>query len=467
MEFSYKGEKNDSALVEVNDLDKLVVSESGTGYQRKYELELDGTGGEVKEVSASKGVQILDFWYDGLWNSGGLEFAMQMMLMLVLGHVLALSGPVDRILNRLTPLCDSTAKAVLYVTFFTVFVSLINWGLGLIFGAIFARKVGEFAQKNLIKINYGIVGAAGYSGLMVWHGGISGSALTKVSDPGHLASLTSNENVLAKLPDALPFTETVFSGMNVVVSIALLLMLPISMYLMGKKLKGEVPKLEKINREEELQGDLVGAEKIDFSMVFAKVIGVLLLALAFYKAYTHPGASEARFMVPNYINFTLLALVFLFHKSIHHILSATGLAIGGVSGILLQFPLYFGIMGIMKQSGMIGDVAVWFSENSNSFTYPIYTFFSSGLVNVFVPSGGGQWAVQGPIVVETAMTSGVPLSKSVMALAYGDQLTNMMQPFWALPLLGITGLKAKQILPYTLFLMLVGGLIFLVGLMVF
>jgi short-chain fatty acids transporter len=142
-------------------------------------------------------------------------------------------------------------------------------------------------------------------------------------------------------------------------------------------------------------------------------------------------------------------------------------AIGGAAGILIQFPLYFGIMGIMSHSGLVNQFSQFFVSISTEVTYPIYTFFSAGIVNVFVPSGGGQWGVQGPIIVKAAQELGVPLNKSIMALAYGDQLTNMLQPFWALPLLGITGLKAKEILPYTLFLMLIGMVIFIAGLLVF
>ena len=122
-------------------------------------------------------------------------------------------------------------------------------------------------------------------------------------------------------------------------------------------------------------------------------------------------------------------------------------------------------MGIMRESGMVVDISNFFVSVATETTLPIYTFFSAGLVNIFVPSGGGQWAVQGPIVVDSALQLGVPLPKAVLALAYGDQITNMLQPFWALPLLGITKLKAKEILPYTLLLMFLGSCIFLIGLM--
>ena len=155
------------------------------------------------------------------------------------------------------------------------------------------------------------------------------------------------------------------------------------------------------------------------------------------------------------------------HKNIYSFLKAIDKAIHGASGILIQFPIYFGIMGIMNYSGMVEMMSELFVNISNKDTFPILTFISGGIVNIFVPSGGGQWAVQGPIIVESAIKLGVSIPKCVMALAYGDQLTNMLQPFWALPLLGITGLKASEILPYTLIFMGAGALIFIFGLLFF
>jgi short-chain fatty acids transporter len=122
-------------------------------------------------------------------------------------------------------------------------------------------------------------------------------------------------------------------------------------------------------------------------------------------------------------------------------------------------------MGIMRESGMVVDISDFFVSISTTQTLPIFTFISAGLVNIFVPSGGGQWAIQGPIVIESALKLGVGLPKAIMALSYGDQITNMLQPFWALPLLGITKLKAREILPYTLLLMLLGSTVYIVGLL--
>jgi short-chain fatty acids transporter len=429
---------------------------------------------KTEDFSASvpaQPLQLLTFWEKGLWTSGLMVFALQMMLMLVLGHVLALTKPVNRLIMAMVQYCNTTANAAFLVTFLTLAVSLFNWGLGLIFGAIFARKVAEYAVQRGLNLNYALIGAAGYSGLMVWHGGISGSSLTKVAEPGHLSSLMADilpAEQLAALPSRIGFEDTVFSSMNITVSIALLVILPSIMYLIGKRGKAGIPVL----KNSMLQTDQAtetpsGAERLDHSFILAVFFGGIILLYAFYKAFILPAEISLDFINPNFINLSLLGLGIVLHGNFSRFLKGVEEAIGGAAGILIQFPLYFGIMGIMNSSGLVETFSQFFVTNSTEITYPIYTFFSAGLVNVFVPSGGGQWMVQGPIIVKAAQELGVPLNKSIMALAYGDQLTNMLQPFWALPLLGITGLKAKEILPYTLFLMLIGMVIFIAGLLAF
>ena len=165
-------------------------------------------------------ITVFSYWEDGIWNNGLLVFAYQMMLILVLGHVLVLSRPMERLIHRLTSLANNTANAAFIVAFSTMLVSFFNWGLGLIFGALLARKVAEYAQANSIPLNYPLIGAAGYTGMMVWHGGISGSAPIKVSEAGHLEDLMTgigNESLAAQLPDYLSTSETVFSNWNMLI----------------------------------------------------------------------------------------------------------------------------------------------------------------------------------------------------------------------------------------------------------
>jgi short-chain fatty acids transporter len=397
------------------------------------------------------------YWEKGLWDKDLIVFAFQMMLMLVLGHVVALSKTVNLLIEKMSTLFTNTAQAAALVTLLTLLVSFFNWGLGLIFGAILARKVGEYASKNNIKIHYPIIGAAGYSGLMVWHGGISGSAPIKIAEPGHFMQ----EKIGIISQDA-----TIFSSMNISVSLILIIVLPIIMYFLGRKSNGikinlDSSKIEIGNRK------LVGAEKLDHSKIIGSVFGIAILSFCFYKAILIPEELSLSFITPNFINLFLLGMAIFLHQNFNQFLKAVSKAINGSSGILIQFPFYFGIMGLMKYSGMVTVFSDFFVQISNSTTFPIFTFISAGIVNIFVPSGGGQWAVQGPIIIEAANQLGVPNWKAIMALAYGDQTTNMLQPFWALPLLGITGLKAKEILPYTLILMVAGSTIFIVGLLLF
>tara|TARA_B110000003_G_scaffold273245_1_gene310596 strand:- start:945 stop:2288 length:1344 start_codon:yes stop_codon:yes gene_type:complete len=401
-------------------------------------------------------IQLLSYWEKGLWHPPLLVFAIQMMLMLVLGHVLALSRPFELIIEKATVLCSNSSKAAAIITFSTLLVSFFNWGLGLIFGAIFARKVGEYARSNNISINYPLIGAAGYSGLMVWHGGISGSAPIKIAEEGHFLSDTIG---------VISQADTIFSNMNICVSLLLIIILPIVMYYLGLKSKdSKLPKKTLIVKKSFI---LKGAEKIDHSKIIAYTFGSMILYFAIYKALILPVNISLSIISPNFINLILLGLSVIMHSNVYNFLRAVDKAISGSSGILIQFPLYFGIMGIMNHSGMVQIMSDFFVTISNETTLPIFTFISAGIVNIFVPSGGGQWAIQGPIIVDACVQLGVSIPKSVMALAYGDQITNMLQPFWALPLLGITGLKAREILPYTLIIMLVGLVIFISGLLFF
>ncbi|WP_026934792.1 short-chain fatty acid transporter [Christiangramia echinicola] len=409
-------------------------------------------------------VEILQYWQEGMWEPSLLVFAVQMMLILVLGHVLVLSRPIAWLTGKLTNLVTGNSSAVILVSVSTMLVAFFNWGLGLIFGAIMARKVGEAARDRGFNINYPLIGAAGYVGLMVWHGGISGSAPLKVAENGHIASLfteSSDDPIISNLPSFISTDTTIFASWNLIIFGILLVAIPLALWIIGKRTAStsiNLPIEKKIEKSKLIEG----AEKIDNSRLLKIIFGSLLLAAFFASYYTE--LLSAR-LTPNMLNFFMLAICILLHRSFVSFLSALEEAITGAAAILIQFPLYFGIMGIMKETGLVGDIAGFFTNIATDNTLPVFTFLSAGIVNIFVPSGGGQWAIQGPIVLESAIKLGIPLNKAVMAFAYGDQITNMLQPFWALPLLAITKLKAREILPYTLIMMVVGAFIYIGGLL--
>lgn len=412
-------------------------------------------------------MDVLGFWEQGIWNNNLLVFAYQMMLILVLGHVLVLSKPMSKLILRLTKYCTNTANSAMIVSVTTMLVAFFNWGLGLIFGALLARKVAEDAQRRGFKLNYPIIGAAGYVGLMVWHGGISGSAPIKINEKGHIKSIMNNvssEETLGKIPEIINYGQTVFSWWNILIFIAVLITVSTTFYFMGKRSEATPINLTTYDMDSEDVQITDKSERLDTSSILGYIIGSIILVAFFIRYFSD--LIELK-ITPNLINFFMFGLAIILHKNVKSFTNAVGQSISDVSGILIQFPLYFGIMGIMKSTGMVALISGFFVSISSATTLPIFTFFSAGLVNIFVPSGGGQWVVQGPVVVESALQLGVPLPKAIMALAYGDQITNMLQPFWALPLLGITKLKAKEILPYTLIAMVVGSAVYLLGLLIF
>ncbi len=421
----------------------------------------ENTSGESHTIS------ILKFWEKGIWNNDLLVFGYQMMLILVLGHILVLSKPMSALTDYVTGFVHSTASAVVLVSVTTMLVAFFNWGLGLIFGAIMARKVAEASLKRGFEINYPLVGAAGYVGLMIWHGGISGSAPLKVAESGHLPALMEgivSIETAGQLPNLISTGETVLSWWNLILFLVLLIVIPLTLYYLAKK--SPTKKLSFSSKSLSSEDDEVSSStnKIENSKFAGIGFGVLLLAAFFIQYFDE---LVALIITPNMLNFFMLGLGIVLHGSFKSFGNALGESISGASGILIQFPLYFGIMGIMKDTGMVTMISQAFISISNEVTLPLFTFFSAGLVNIFVPSGGGQWALQGPIIIDAALKLGVPLPKIIMALSYGDQITNMLQPFWALPLLAITKLKAREILPYTVILMLVGSGVFLLGLLIF
>lgn len=403
-------------------------------------------------------IQVLGYWENGIWNQSLLFFAYQMMLILVLGHVLVLSKPIQKLLDFLIMPVNSNSKALIIVCLSTMLMAFLNWGLGLIFGAIIVRKIGESSVTKGFKLNYPLLGAAGYIGLMVWHGGLSGSAPLKVAESGHLASLSKVD-----VPDFLATSETILSQNNLVVCGLLFIFMPL-LFLIINRLSSSSQSFHFESEFENFNIKPIVTKKFNLenSKILSKGFGVLIF-FTFIIQYQN---NFAEFIItPNMLNFFMLGLVFILHRNFHEFLKALQQSVGDVSGILIQFPLYFGIMGIMKDSGLAIDIANFFVRISNSDTLPLFSFISAGILNIFVPSGGGQWAIQGPIIIESSYQLKVPLSKMIMSMAYGDQITNMLQPFWALPLLAITRLKAYQILPYTFWMFVIGSFIFTFGLL--
>ena len=396
----------------------------------------------------------------GLWSL--LAFAMQMCLTLVTGHALAAAPPVRRAIARLVDHVPSASAAVVVVALVAMLMGLLNWGLGLIVGAVIARDMGRSLKRRGVRAHYPLIGAAGYTGLLVWHGGLSGSAPLKITRASEIATVLPPGLHL----DPLPLSETIGSPLNLTVAALLLVGVPLALVLMRPR-DADIREIDAFAPADDLPATAPAGTGPARALERSSVLALLLAAAAF----TYLGMLVARVgfggIDLNVVNLFFLALGLVLHRSAGAYGAAVGDAARSTGGIILQFPFYAGIMGMMALTGLIAVLAQAVGDAATPTSFGPLTFLSAGTVNLFVPSGGGQFAVQGPVVIEAAHQLGVPMGKAVMAFCYGDQWTNMLQPFWALPLLGITGLKVGDLIGYTAALMLLVAPLFIVPLMLF
>ncbi|MCA9600852.1 MAG: short-chain fatty acid transporter [Myxococcales bacterium] len=409
--------------------------------------------------------EILRAWQDdaGLWSL--LAFAMQMAIMLVTGHALAEAPVVRRALARAANLPTSPRTAAALVALVAMLAALLNWGLGLIVGALFAREVGRSAHARGIRLDYPLLVAAGYTGLVCWHGGLSGSAPLKVTQTKDLVEVLGP--TLGAQLGSISLHRTVFSWTNAVVTGGLVVLIPTVCALLsprdGERVDtfpmGGLPATPEVAAPG-AAAQRSFASRVESSRAFAALV-VVPLAAATWMVWRERGLAR---LDPNAINLLFLTLGLLLHGSVDRYVAAVGTAASGTAGIVLQFPFYGGIMGVMRATGLARTLAGNLAKHVSATLLPAATVVSAGVLNMFIPSGGGQWAVQGPIALESAMALGVPPELVVLGVSYGDELTNMMQPFWALPLLAITGVRARDILGYTVVVMLAAGAWMLVAL---
>ena len=405
-------------------------------------------------------ISIVGHWGKGVWSL--LAFSMQMVLVLVTGHVLALSPPFKKLLDHLSNIPKTPFQAIALVTIVSYIATMLNWGFGLIIGAIYAKEIA----KKLKNVDYRLLIASAYSGFVLWHAGLSGS-IPLVIAGGDLSATGG------ALTEAVPVTQTLFSSYNIFIVVISFILLPVVNAFMHPKneedtfvidpnlIKEEV-EVKKISKEE--FKNMTPAEKLENGCFVNYVLALLGFVYIVYYF-----ASSGKFDLNlNIVNLIFLMLGVLLHRTPRSLINAFGEASKGASGIILQFPLYAGIMGMM--TGVNADglslahvISNFFVSISTVKTFPLFTFLSAGIVNLFVPSGGGQWVVQGPIMMPAGLEIGVDPAKIAMCIAYGDSWTNMVQPFWALPALGLAKLGARDIMGYTLITLIVVGIVVSAG----
>ena len=407
-------------------------------------------------TEASAGATI-DAWGNGFWNL--IAFTTQIAMTLITGYALAHTPAVHRLLNGIAKLASSPSKAYVIVCLTAIVGSLISWGIGLIVGAIIARETATVCRSRGIPVHFPLLVAAGYAGFVVWHQGLSSSTGLAIATEGHF---------LVDQIGIIPVSETLFTYWNFIIMISVAATLPFVMMLLRPADADCVPMPASNEAGDEEESEEVRqpgtrrtpAQILDNARILNLLIGAAGLVYLYFHFITRGGSLNL-----NIINFVfLIGGILLTRSPLHYVELVTH---GGrtLGPILLQYPFYAGIMGMMLDTGLAKVMAGWFVSISTAQTLPFWSMISGGLINLFVPSGGGQWAVQGPVMIEAARELGADLPRVAMGVAIGDQWTNMIQPFWTIPALAIVGLGVRDIMGYTVIAFLWSGLIFAAGLL--
>lgn len=404
-------------------------------------------------ICGKSATDMVNYWGKGFF--GLFPFTMQMVLIVVTGHALASAPLVQSMLGALASVPRGPKSAIFIVGFISCLVSYINWGFGLVIGALIAKEVA--IKKRGMGIHYPLMVAAVYGGNVLR--GPSSAIPLSIATPGHF---------LEKVCGIIPVSDTLFSSWNMLITVVLFFIIPGLCALLSPTKDDKYPPVEldssiievELKRQEKDRTERIKkmnkspAERLDNSVI----IMILLVAAGFWYLYNLFAGQKKFNLNLNTINFAFMMLGLLAHGSPAKYSVAVGEAVKSVGGIILQFPFYAGMMGMMRDSGLTVAIANFFVSISSAKTLPLFTFWSGGLINIFIPSGGGQWAVQGPIMMEAAKALNADGAKVAMALCWGDSWTNQIQPFWALTILAIAGLGVRDIMGYCLSIALLVGI---------
>ena len=395
-------------------------------------------------------------WYGGFWNL--LQFAMQMVIILVTGFVVAYHPKVRGGILWLVRLPSNGRQAAVLVGIGSMIVGWISWGLGLIFGAILAREMGKNAARTGMAVHYPLLAVAGYRGMsLTWGWGLSSSA-------GLLQATDGNIFMVAGIVDrVIPATEWVFHPYPLILTALSLVYGSLMLYLLSppdQNCRG-IERYVDISEGDELVEDAPAgpgsdgakatpADRIDNSKVLGGVLAVTGIVL-FLRAFVTEGLGALNL---NVFNFGFLMIGMVLYSSPAKYQREFNDAVKGSAGVILQFPFYAGIIGIMTGTGLVDSMTEALLSIATQDTFAVTAWLTGGVLNVFVPSAGGEWAIVGGPMMLAGAELGIPHGQTIAAYAVGDAHTNLLNPFWAIPLLAITGLRARDMFGYGITMMI-------------
>ncbi|MCG7333937.1 TIGR00366 family protein [Sporosarcina sp. ACRSM] len=372
-----------------------------------------------------------------------IPFTMQMAFIIITGYVVASSKPIHRLIVKLSRIPKSPKTAVAFVAFFSMTTSLISWGFSLVFSGILIKEISNRLQG----VDYRAMGAAGFLGLgSVWALGLSSSAAllmaTKASIPPELYEISGT----------ISMSQTIFTWQNLVMIVVLIsLSVWIAYVSAPNKDKAKTAEMAGIDYRSKGTSEKKKASRPGEWLEYSPILTILLVAVGLIyivKVIAETGPI-ATLNLNNY-NFMLLMLGLLLHWTPRNFLNAVSNSVPAIGGVLIQFPLYAGIFGVLMNSGLNDVLVKFFLSISTENTFPLIAGIYSAVLGLFLPSGGGKWIVEAPYLLEAAKELNVSMAWIVQVYNASEALPNMVNPFFMLPLLGVLGVKAKDLAGYSI-----------------
>jgi len=394
------------------------------------------------------------YWVKGFWEL--LELTMQLSLIVLTGYVVAVSPVVSRLLEYIAGLATSPRGAVALMGLVSMGASWLHWGLGLIAGPIFL----QFLVRKHPRIDYRLAVAAGYLGsTCTWHAGLSGSAPLLMATP---------KNFMEAQVGLIPISATTFSAFNLALTVVVVIVMTVAVRRLYPRDADVLTSVDVISstpadvpvdphaavRSDDRAAGFSLARALEQGYALNLVMGLLGVS-GLWALYAEGGYRVSL----NVFNFAFLFLALLLHPSPASFTQAVMRGATYLHGIVVQFPFYAGMYGLIRYSGLAETIGRWFVSIASPRTFPVIIYWYSGVLSYFIPSGGSKWAVEAPYVVSAAQALAVPIPHAILAYAWGDMSTHFLQPFWAIPLLAIARVEFKDIVGYLALLFVVNFLV--------
>ncbi len=392
--------------------------------------------------------EVLGSWYKGIFDI--LAFALQMILILVTGYALAASLPVAKALRRIAAWPQTPKDAVALTFLVSAVACWLNWGFGLVVAGLLSR---EIARR--MRIDFGWLVAAAYSGFLIWASGLSSSIALAQATPGSKLNI-----VQIVTGHVLPIGSTIFTAFNLVPVLVLLVVLPFVLRALEPRDVVEAAALQPQVDSGRGAAPHTLASALENAWILNAVVAAAGLGYIIWNWIALGFSLDI-----NSVIFIFFCLGLLLHWRPIAYVAAVNDAARITGPLILQYPLYGGIMGIMTATGLAGVIAQWFDAFSTAATLPFWSYISSIVISLFVPSGGGHWAVQGPFAVPAAVKMHASLPATAMGVAIGEEVANMIQPFWALPVLAIAGIGLRRVMAFTVVSFAIAFVVFALALL--